>query len=63
VRGPRQGPQARRRDGFATAQAGAVGSVIESRQRRIDESQLLGRPVPKREVALLREDLAGGRSL
>jgi YHS domain-containing protein len=63
VRSPRQCLQARLGDGSATPQAGAERPGVESGERRIDQVELDVRPVAEGEVALLREDLAGGGSL
>ena len=63
VGGPWEGLQAVRRDRLAAAQAGAVGPGIEPGERRLDELELLGRPVAQGQVALLLEDLGGRRGL
>src|SRR6478735_1082227 len=61
--GPRQGPEAFRGDRLAASDAHSERAVVEPGERLVDQHQLLVGTIPQGEVALLREDLAGGRGL
>ena len=55
---PRQRLETARWDGLPTTHARSIGPLVKADDGSINQSQVLDRPIAKREVALLLEDLA-----